>query len=113
MRNSGNHLQLCAADLSSYIACHHLSFLELSAVEGLIERLEHRDPLLAILQDRDQAFEDKYLQSLKNNGLTVENHFDGSSDSGMSRTISSMQKGSDVIYQAALEQRIWNGKADF
>jgi len=113
MRKSGNQIQLSATDLSSYIACHHLSFLELSAVEELLNRPEHRDPLLAILQERGQAFEDQYLQELKESGMSVENHFDGSNDSGLSRTIKSMMQGFDIIYQATLDHGTWNGRADF
>jgi predicted RecB family nuclease len=113
MRKAGNQIQLSATDLSSYTACHHLSFLELSAIEGLITRPEHRDPLLAILQERGQAFENQYLQDLKDSGLSVENHFDGSNDSGLSRTIRSMMQGFDIIYQATLDHGTWNGRADF
>jgi hypothetical protein len=97
MRKTNDFIQLSASDLSNYIACHHLSFLDLSAVEGKIQKPEYRDPLLAILQERGHLFEDEYLQKLKDNGLTVENHFDGSNDSGLSRTIRSMLQGCDVI----------------
>lgn len=113
MRKTENQIQLSATDLSGYIACHHLSFLELSALEGLIKRPEHRDPLLAILQERGQAFEDQYLQELRDSGKTVENLFDGSNDSGLSRTIRSMMQGYDIIYQATLDHGKWNGRADF
>lgn len=113
MRKTNDHIQLSATDLSNYIACHHLSFLELSALEGCIQRSEHRDPLLAILQERGQAFENQYLQHLEDSGKTVENHFDGSNDSGLSRTIKSMMQGFDIIYQATLDHGKWNGRADF
>jgi predicted RecB family nuclease len=113
MRKTNDFIQLSASDLSNYIACHHLSFLDLSAAEGKIQKPEYRDPLLAILQERGQLFEDDYLQKLKDSGLTVENHFDGSNDSGLSRTIRSMLQGCDVIYQATLDHGVWNGRADF
>lgn len=113
MRQTNDFIQLSASDLSNFIACHHLSFLDLSAIEGKLQRPEYRDPLLAILQERGQTFENEYLQSLVESGHTVENVFDGSNDSGLSRTIRSMQKGIDYIYQATLNHEIWNGRADF
>ncbi|WP_183576115.1 TM0106 family RecB-like putative nuclease [Mucilaginibacter sp. X5P1] len=113
MRKSEDFIQLSASDLSNYVSCHHLSFLELSAIEGKLQRPEYRDSLLAILQERGQAFESKYLQNLIDSGLQVENHFDGSKDSGLSRTIRSMRQGFDIIYQATLDQGVWSGRADF
>ncbi len=113
MRKSDGQLQLSATDLSNYVSCHHLSFLELSAVEGKLERPEYRDPLLAILQERGQAFEVEYLQQLKDDGFRVEDAFENGNDSGFSRTMRSMLQGHDYIYQATLDDGTWNGRADF
>ncbi|MGF7078865.1 TM0106 family RecB-like putative nuclease [Mucilaginibacter sp. UYCu711] len=113
MRKSNGQLQLSATDLSNYIACHHLSFLELSALEGLLERPEYRDPLLAILQERGQAFEADYLAQLKADGFQVEDEFESGNDSGFARTTRSMLQGQDYIYQATLDDGTWNGRADF
>jgi hypothetical protein len=102
MRKTNDLIQLSASDLSNYIACHHLSYMDLCAVEGKIQKPEYRDPLLTILQERGQLFEENDLQKLTDSGLTVENHFDASADSGLSRTIKSMFQGCDVISQDML-----------
>lgn len=113
MRKINNAIQLSATDVSNYVACHHLSYLELCAAEGLIKRPTYRDPLLAILQERGQEFEASYLQQLKSGGLSVEDEFNSITDSGFSRTMRAMVKGIDIIYQATLEHGVWNGRADF
>lgn len=113
MRKIDNEIELSATDISNYIACHHLSYLELCAAEGLIKRPMYRDPLLVILQERGQQFEANYLQQLKDSGLSVEDDFNSETDSGFSRTMRAMVKGVDIIYQATLKHGVWNGRADF
>ena len=90
MRKIDNEIELSATDISNHVACHHLSYLELCAAEGLIKRPMYRDPLLVILQERGQQFEANYLQQLKDCGLSVEDDFNSDTDSGFSRTMCAM-----------------------
>src|SRR4051812_37655984 len=113
MRKLQNDIELSASDLSNYIACKHATFLDLCVTNGIIEQPRYRDPMLAVLQERGLAFEQAYLQSLKDKGLSISEPEADDNTTGLERTIQAMQKGIDYIYQASLKSGIWQGKADF
>src|SRR5690606_4538819 len=113
MNLTNDTLQLSASDLSNHISCNHLSFLNLSLAKGRIVAPEYRDPMLALLQERGQEFEEAYLTNLRNQGKDVETAFTEDEDDAYQRTIAAMKDGKDVIYQATLRSGRWQGRADF
>ncbi len=110
MRGIGADLQLSASDLSNHIACRHSTFLDLCAANGFVKPPDYSDPKLEILIERGMEFERAYLDHLKTQGLSIdepesENHV-------RQRTITAMQNGIEVIYQAELSGGVWFGRAD-
>lgn len=102
-----------AGDLSSHIACNHLTYLDLAVLKGTLEAPDYRDPMLVILQERGLEFETAYLNRLKGKRLQIAEPGLDDDETALQRTILAMQRGVDVIYQASLKKGIWQGRADF
>lgn len=71
---------------------------------------DDKDPTLAILQSLGIAHEQRYLESLKKQGLQIRELDDSA---GIAETRSILSEGPDVIYQAALGLHNFAGRADF
>ncbi len=112
MRIVGGNIQLSAYDLSNFISCRHLIWLELQAANKLISAPAHYDPALISFQERGLEFEKEYLEKLRESGVTISEPHDGS-ETSIQRTVDAMVKGVDIIYQANLQQDKWVGRADF
>ncbi len=70
--------------------------------------------MIDALRERGIAHELAYLEQLKGSGLVVsEDADDETSTEGTARTSDAMAAGADVIYQAALADDTWAGRADF
>ncbi|RQP16389.1 MAG: TM0106 family RecB-like putative nuclease [Parapedobacter sp.] len=114
MNLTNDTLELSASDLSNHIACNHLSFLNLSMAKREIAAPEYRDPMLALLQERGQEFEDAYLNSLREQGKQVDIvSSEGGDETAFEHTVAAMRAGKDVIYQGTLRSGRWLGRADF
>jgi predicted RecB family nuclease len=110
-----------ATDLVGYLACEHLTNLERAALAGLVKRPVRPDPELDLVAQRGLEHEQRFLQSLRDDGLTVSEIVleEWSSDarsglnSALDATRTAMQRGDEVIYQATLFDGRWRGHADF
>lgn len=113
MRSVEGNLQFSASDLVSYLSCHHCSSLDIQVAEGRLEKPEHYDPLLEILRERGQIHEAAFIEHLKAQGheVTVIDGVEVNSQC-VGETLSAMQKGADIIVQAALSNNGWVGRAD-
>jgi len=69
--------------------------------------------MLAILQERGLQFEQIYLKRLLDEGKSVVGPEPGVDELPIDRTMTAMQNGADVIYQASLRNKLWQGRADF
>jgi hypothetical protein len=69
MRISGTGIELSASDLSQFLACGHLTALNLAVAQGSRSAPAWRDPLLAVLQQRGLDHERSYVDSLRADGL--------------------------------------------
>ena len=95
-----------------------MSALDVKVADGEADRPARYGPFIEELQTRGTAHEMAYLQHLRNLGLNID--LVASSDSGqwshasgVERTLAAMKAGKDIIYQAALSDNTWSGKADF
>ncbi len=113
MKVTEDRILLSALDLANHSACSYSTQLDLQAAKGEIEAPNYRDPVLAVMQERGQAFERDYLADLKQMNLSVSEPGADITQNEVQRTISAMAMGMDIIYQAALEQGDWRGRADF
>ena len=119
-RTDDGTIIVSATDLVGYLACDHLSTLELGRVEGRWERPPRRaDPTVQLMQDRGDAHEAAHLAGLKAAGRSViEIQTDELRTPEQLRlaeaaTLDAMRQGPDVIFQATFFDGRWRGHADF
>ena len=109
-----------ATDLVGFLACDHLTTLELGRVDGQWDRPHRRaDPTVQLMQDRGDAHELAHLERLRADGKqVVEIPKDGLTAPEALRaaeaaTLAAMHAGADVIFQATFFDGRWRGHADF
>jgi predicted RecB family nuclease len=113
MFRSDQQLALTASDVVNHLACRHLTTLDLRNLdEPLVESEE--DPTLQLLQKKGDAWERQYLEDLRAAapGL-VEIPTKASRQTQIDQTLSAMESGASIIFQAALSTPGWFGRADF
>ncbi len=116
----GSHV-FAATDLVGFLACEHLTGLEIARLAGLVERPVRDDPELKVIQQRGFEHEARYLASLVAAGRAVtEIALDGSIADGAEQlraaareTEAALRRGDDVVYQATFFDGRWRGHADF
>ena len=113
MKIIGDKTYLSASDLSTHIACVHATFLNLQKAKGLLAEPDNVYGALVELQKKGEEFEAGYLEQLKKEGKTVVSIDKNDRRKAKQDTLDAMAAGADIIYQALLENDIWNGWADF
>jgi predicted RecB family nuclease len=111
-------LILSPSDLTGFLACEHLTQLELKAARGEITRPNRDDPELDVLTSRGEQHELAHLEMLRASGQeVVEIECDSSTVGGLEKaaadTLVAMRAGISIIYQATLFDGRWRGHADF
>src|SRR6266513_3099784 len=112
-------LRLSPSDVSGFLACPHLTQLELAVARGERARPVFDDPHRAMLRQKGHEHESAYLAGLEAQGRSVarirgfgEHGFDA--DQAARLTEEAIQAGAaDVIYQPYLRDERWHGFADF
>jgi predicted RecB family nuclease len=118
MQKLDDRIIFSASDITGFLACEHLTQLELRAAQGLITRPQRRDPLVDLLVKKGLEHENRFKASLQAQGLEVVEipRLNGSLEAlteAARRTEEAMREGCDVIYQAVLFDGRWRGYADF
>lgn len=114
----GSQLILSPSDLSAFLGCTHRTGLDLAVAGGVLDPPEWRDGMADALRQRGLEHEQRYVASLRAQGLEV---CDLAAAPGAGRrpdaevvreTRAAMAAGVPVIYQALLEHDGWRGYAD-
>jgi uncharacterized protein len=120
MQQTDGRLLLSPSDLSGFLACRHLTRLELSVARKERERPIFDDPHRAILGRKGREHEDDYLRRLERAGRRVLRlpvyKKDEAFDAREARRLTeeAIRAGEyDVLYQAFLADGDWQGFADF
>ena len=120
MQRVDGRLVYSATDLVGYLECAHLANLERAAVWGHLTRPMRSDPVLDRIAQRGVEHEQRFLESLRGDGVTVvEVEPSGSlpyyerAIRGRDETLEAMRNGADIIYQAVLFDDRRLGYADF
>lgn len=102
-----------ASDLSNYLGCRHLTFLDRCVAAGELEAPAWRDPGLVQLQRRGLDHEQAFVDHLLGQGLElVDLRPTVDSRDAAERTLEAMASGADAIVQGALRRRPWGGRVD-
>jgi predicted RecB family nuclease len=113
MQKIADQFRFSASDLVGHLDCHHLTALDAAVARGLATRPKIWDPVLETLAERGRAHERQYLEKLKESGLSVvEIEGGGINPIQVAQTLEAMRSGAEVIYQGALLQGVWSGRAD-
>jgi predicted RecB family nuclease len=108
-------LQLSPSDLSAFVACPHLTALELCVARGLLDKPYRVNPHADLIRSKGEEHELAFLRRLGDSGRRImEIAPDGRSIEELAlETEAAMASGADVIYQAVLADGDWRGFADF
>ena len=113
MQQVGKEIRFSASDLVGHLDCHHLTALDAAVARGTAAKPKIWDPVLETLAERGRAHERQYLEKLKESGLSVvEIEGGGINSTQVAQTLDAMRSGAEVIYQGALLQGVWSGRAD-
>lgn len=122
MQSLDGSLVFSATDLSSFLACPHLTLLNRHTALGGPKPRTFDDPGLAVLRQHGQQHEQHVLARLTTAGAANVEEIKAAPDevSGADRytrlaaaTAAAMRAGKDIIYQACLFDGSWLGFADF
>jgi uncharacterized protein len=117
-----------AGDLVGFLACEHLTDLERAALAGMARRPERSDPEIELIRKRGYEHEARYKAELEVSGRQVttirpDTYDDQPDGRPMSHpddlleqvrlTRAAIERGDDVIFQAAFFDGEWRGHADF
>jgi predicted RecB family nuclease len=117
MRGHNGSLTFTPSDLTAFLACPHLTTLEVGVARGELQRPFRVNRHAALIRAKGQEHETMYLRRLQDEGRPVVEieRTDAPWDfERMAReTEEAMRDGADVIYQATFLDRDWRGLADF
>jgi len=104
-----------ATNLADFLACRHLTSLDLAEAAGEIQRDFYDDPGLKLLEELGLRHEQAYLTELESQGRAiVAIPTEGISwADAASLTREAMRNGAETIYQATFLDGDWGGRADF
>ena len=104
MRIIDGRVRLAASDVANFLACRHLTRLDLLRARGVIEPPHQYDAGFEDLVKRGWAHEQEVLEGFRARGLQVveipPSH--GNVADGAEATRFALSSGADVIYQAVL-----------
>ena len=117
-----------AGDLVGFLACEHLTDLERAALAGNVKRPQRDDPEIDVIRKRGFEHETRYIGHLEAQGRKVTTikpdtwadepdgqpmAYEDEFREQVRLTREAMERGDDVIYQAAFFDGTWRGHADF
>lgn len=114
MQRLDNKLWFSPSDLNAFLACEHLTRLDLAVVSGTLTKPVFENPGAELIKRKGDEHEASYLAKLRENGLRVEEVvFDFDWAMAAEATSDAMRAGADVVYQACFADDGWRGFADF
>jgi predicted RecB family nuclease len=117
MQLHDGQLLLSPSDLSNYLACQHLTTLQLETVHRRRTRPHIREALAQLVADKGELHEKRYLDYLWAQGREVVEvelpEHPAAFDEAYTTTVAAMRARADVIYQATFTRAGWRGRADF
>jgi uncharacterized protein len=104
MKFAGDQLRLSASDVANFVACQHLSRLDLLEARGALRRVRQFDLGFEDLVKRGEAHELTVLERFRVDGLHVAeiNPSPSAEAAAAQATLEAIRGGADVIYQGVL-----------
>jgi predicted RecB family nuclease len=113
VRAENKRLRFSPSDLNTFLACPHLTSLELAVARGELERPYRPNPYADLIRRKGDAHEAGYLAALGEGVTTIPDPHEVRWDHAAAATEQAIRGRAPFIYQAALIDRDWHGLADF
>jgi predicted RecB family nuclease len=117
MRRTDDYLSFSATEVGNFLACQHLTALELRVLEGELERPGQNEIERRLLEKRGLEHEQRVLAHYRGMGREVVDIKARVGEAGMTQafeaTLAAMQAGAELIYQGTLLSPGWVGRPDF
>ena len=116
MQGAGGRLLFSPSDLGNFVACEHLTQLEVAAAHGGLTRPRVENAFAELIQRKGAEHERAFLASLRAAGHVVTEVGLGEArdfEAAARATVEAMRAGAAYIYQAVLVADGWRGIADF
>jgi len=116
MQHANGRFLFSPSDLGSFLACEHLTQLELAVALREGPRPSYENDYAELLRRKGQEHEQAFLAALREAGRTVVEvrlHAARDFEAGTRRTAEAMRAGADYVYQAVFFAHGWRGIADF
>ena len=108
-------LRFSPTDLNAFLACEHLTTLQLAVARGELAKPWRHNPHADLIRRKGDEHEAAYLARLQAEGSHVAEIFFDDRDwaRAAAETERAIQDGADIVYQAVLTDGTWRGFADF
>jgi predicted RecB family nuclease len=115
MRLDGEQLRYSATDLANFLACRHLTRLDVAAANGLVQKPQTSDLGAEALARRGEQHETRVLTELRERGWSLQNADEPRFDfeARAAATEAALHEGIDVVYQGTLLDGERLGLPDF
>jgi predicted RecB family nuclease len=115
MKARNGSLLFSPTDLNAFLACEHLTTLQLAVAVGGLAKPWRHNPHADVIRRKGEEHEAAYLARLNADGrqVTEIDFNDRDWERAARATEDAIQQGADVIYQACLTDGTWRGFADF
>jgi len=116
MQHAGGRILFSPTDLTRFVACDHLTQLDLAAALGERRRPYVDSPYAELIQRKGQEHERRFLDALRAAGSEVREVGLGEArdfEAAAEATLRAMRARTPYIYQAVLLSNGWRGVADF
>jgi uncharacterized protein len=116
MQRRDNQLLFSPSDLGNFLACEHLTQLDLTLALQGGRRPSYENAYAELLRSKGAEHEQAFLEALRAAGRrVVEVRLNTARDfeEGTRRTAEAMRAGADYVYQAVFFSSGWRGIADF
>ncbi|HEU5189353.1 MAG TPA: TM0106 family RecB-like putative nuclease [Methylomirabilota bacterium] len=116
MQHLNDRLLFSPSDLGGFLACEHLTQLDLAVALREARRPSYENAYAELLRTKGQEHEQAFLDAIRKGGhAVVEIGLDRTRDfeAGARRTLGAMREGAEYIYQAVFFTGGWRGVGDF
>jgi uncharacterized protein len=117
MRQRDGFVSFSATEVGNFLACRHLTSLELRVDAGELTRPPQNDIERRLLEKRGNEHEGRVLEYFRGQGREIVEVTNAPGQAGMERaaqaTLAAMSAGADLIYQGTLLTPGWVGRPDF
>jgi uncharacterized protein len=113
MQRQEARLTFSPSDLNAFLACPHLTSLEVAVAHGRLERPFRPNPYAELIRRKGDEHESAYLASLGAGVTKIGDPHEVGWDTAAAATEQAIRDRAPFIYQAALVDRNWHGLADF